>query len=91
MQVCPDNVGFCLFFLLLSYWLLPHRKFASTWDLRLRDLYVLFSLQLYIMLVVLSVVKGGGVEREYVCSCTNIWAVSATCLSTLLEPTSLYT
>ena len=55
----------------------------------LRDLWFLFSPQF--ILVTPSIVKGGGVVREYICSCTNIWADIAMCRRAPLGSTSWQT
>ena len=54
----------------------------------LRDLCIIYPPQLQFMLVTPSVVKGGGVVREYVCSCADTWADMAMCHSTPLGSTS---
>ena len=54
----------------------------------LRDLCIMYSPRLQIMLVTTSVVNGGGVVREHVCSCADTWADMATCQSTPLGSTS---
>ena len=46
-------------------------KFASTWELRFKDLCVFFLPQFRLILMTPSVAKGGGVVMEYVCNCTN--------------------
>ena len=54
----------------------------------LRDLCVMCPPQFQFMLVTPSVVKGGGVVREHVCSCANTWADMETYHSTPLGSTS---
>ena len=73
MQLCPGDTGLCLLLLLLKYKLLADMKFASTWDLFEGTLYLVF----YPVMVYAcdkQYFQGQGVVREYVCSCTNMWA-----------------
>ena len=54
----------------------------------LRDLCIMFPPQLQFMLVMPSVVNGGGVVREHVCSYADMWADMVMCHSTPLGSTS---
>ena len=54
----------------------------------LRDFCIMCPPQLQFMLVMPSVVKGGGVIREHLCSCADMWADMAICHSTPLGSTS---
>ena len=78
MQVCPGDAGPYLLVLLLLYWFFPDKKFASTWDLVEGSLHHVFSL-VAVYACGPSVVKGGGVVREYVYSCADMWANMVIC------------
>ena len=54
----------------------------------LTDLCVLFSLQLWFIYMIPSVIKGRGVLRDYVCRFTDMWADMEMCYSTPLESMS---
>ena len=88
MQVCPGSEGPYLLFLLLSCCLLPVRKFTSTWDLGLRDLYVLFPAYFRLIVLAPSDVEGRGIVMEHVCCCDDTWDDMAMYCSTPLGSTS---
>ena len=71
MHLFPGILDPCLLFLLLSSWLLVARRFAFTWDPRLRDLCVLLPLQFILIPAIPSIFKGGVVSRVHICSCVN--------------------
>ena len=77
--------AYCSYCYYISYFQIGSLHPPGIW---LRDLYVLFSLQLQFMLMTPGVFKGGGIVRKYMCRCANMWADMVMCHSAPLGFTS---
>ena len=76
--------AYCSYYYHVGYFQIRSMHLLGIW----RDLFILSSPKLWFMLVMPSVVKGGGVVRECINSYADTWADIATCHSTPLGSTS---